>query len=95
MSVNSRTFCIVWFYMNSPSLLLYLGERDTKISIWNKYFISQRYHNYKLIIGYQCRQEMGKIPIFTDSEWFKTPKLDSALKVYQDKEFYQLRFQVC
>ena len=35
------------------------------------------------------------IPIFTASEWFRTPKLDSALKVYQDKEFYQLRFQVC
>jgi len=38
---------------------------------------------------------MGKIPNFTDSEQFKTPKTDCALKVYQDKEFYQLGFQVC
>jgi len=29
---------------------------------------------------------MGKIPNFTDSEQFKTPKTDCALKVYQDKE---------
>ena len=32
---------------------------------------------------------MGKIPNFTDSEWMKTPKMDCALTVYQDKEFYQ------
>ena len=50
--------------------------------------------NYKLIIECQCRQEMGKIPNFTDSERFKTTKTDSALKVYQGKEFYQLGFQV-
>ena len=40
-------------------------------------------------------QEMGKIPNFTDSERMKTPKTDCALKVYKDKEFYQLGFQVC
>ena len=28
--------------------------------------------NYKLIIGWQCRQEMGKIPNFTDRERFET-----------------------
>ena len=41
------------------------------------------------------RQEMGKIPNFTDSEQFNTPKMDCVLKFYQDKEFYQLGFQVC
>ena len=45
---------------------------------------------YKLIIGCQCRQEMGKIPNFTDSERFKTPKTDFLLKCYKDKEVYQL-----
>ena len=30
----------------------------------------------------------------TDSERFKTPKMDCALKFNQDKEFYQLGFQV-
>ena len=29
------------------------------------------------------------------SEWLKTPKMDCVLKVYEDKEFYQLGFQVC
>ena len=38
---------------------------------------------------------MGKIPNFTDSERFKTPKTDCLLKFYKDKEFYQLGFQVC
>ena len=51
--------------------------------------------NYKLTIGWQCQQEMGKIPNFTDSEWLKTPKTDCVLKVYKDKEFYQLGLQVC
>ena len=37
---------------------------------------------------------MGKIPNFTDSERLKTPKTDCVLKVYEDKEFYQLGFQV-
>ena len=32
---------------------------------------------------------MGKIPDFTDSEPFKTPKTDCLLNVYKDKEFYQ------
>ena len=41
------------------------------------------------------RQEMGKIPNFTDSERFETPKTDCMLKFYKDKEFYQLGFQVC
>ena len=45
-------------------------------------------------IGCQCRQEM-KIPNFTDSERFETPKTDCMLKFYKDKEFYQLGFQVC
>ena len=36
-----------------------------------------------------------KITNFTDSERFKTPKTNCALKVYKDKEFYQLGFQVC
>ena len=30
-----------------------------------------------------------------DSEQLKTPKTDCALKVYKDKELYQLGFQVC
>ena len=34
-------------------------------------------------------------PNFTDSERLKTPKMDCALKVYKDKEFYLLGFQVC
>ena len=51
--------------------------------------------NYKLNIGCQCRQEMGKIPNFTDSEWFETPKMDCVLNFYKDKEFYLLGFQVC
>ena len=38
---------------------------------------------------------MGKIPNFTDNVRLKTPKMDCALKVYKDKEFYQLEFQVC
>ena len=38
---------------------------------------------------------MGKIPNFTDSEWMKSPKTDCVLKVYKDKEFYHLGFQVC
>jgi len=50
---------------------------------------------YKLIIGWQCRQEMVEIPSFTDSEWLKTPKTDCVLKVYKDKEFYQFGLQVC
>ena len=50
--------------------------------------------NYKLIIGCQCRQEMGEISNFTDSERFKTFKMDCLLKVYNEKEFYQLEFQV-
>ena len=33
---------------------------------------------------------MGKIPKFTNSEQLKTPKMDCVLKVYKDKEFYQL-----
>ena len=33
---------------------------------------------------------MGKIPNFTDSEQFKTPKTDCLLKVYKDKEFISL-----
>ena len=36
----------------------------------------------------RLKTEMGKISNFTDSKWFKTPKMDCALKVYQDKEFY-------
>ena len=32
---------------------------------------------------------------FMDSEQLKTPKTDRALKVPQDKEVYQLGFQVC
>ena len=51
--------------------------------------------NYKQIIGCQCRQETGKIPNFTDSERFRTPKTDILLKFYGDNEFYQLGFQVC
>ena len=51
--------------------------------------------NYKLIIGCQCRQEMGKIPNFTDSERFETHNTDCMLKFYKDKEFCQLGFQVC
>ena len=51
--------------------------------------------NYKLTIGWQCQQEMGEIPNFTDSEWLKTPKTVCVLKVYKDKEFYQLGLQVC
>ena len=35
-----------------------------------------------------------KIANFTDSERMKTPRTDCALKVYKDKEFYQLGFQV-
>ena len=35
---------------------------------------------YKSTIGCQCRQEMGEIPNFTDSERFKTPKTDFLLK---------------
>ena len=42
---------------------------------------------YKLIIGCQCRQEMGN---FTDSEQLKIPKTDCALKVYKDKELCSL-----
>ena len=42
-----------------------------------------------------CRQEVGKIPNFTDSERLKTPKTDCVLKVHKDKEFYQIGFQVC
>ena len=38
--------------------------------------------------------ENGKIPNFTESERFKTPKTDCVLKVYKDKDFYQLGFQV-
>ena len=41
------------------------------------------------------RQEMGKIPKFTDCEQLKTPKTDCVLKVYKDKELYQLGLQVC
>ena len=37
--------------------------------------------NYKLIIGCQCRQEMGKIPNFTDCERLKTPKTDCLLNI--------------
>ena len=31
---------------------------------------------------------MGKIPNFTNSERFETPKPDYVLKFYKDKEFY-------
>ena len=30
-----------------------------------------------------------------DSEQLRTPKMDCVLKVYKDKEFYQLGLQVC
>ena len=40
-------------------------------------------------------QHSTKLPNFTDRERMKTPKTDCALKVYKDKEFYQLGFQVC
>ena len=33
--------------------------------------------------------------LLTDSERLKTPKADCALKVYKDKQFYQLGLQVC
>ena len=36
------------------------------------------YLNYKLIIGCQYRQEMGKIPNFTDSERMKTPRISAV-----------------
>ena len=36
----------------------------------------------------------GENPQFTDSERLKTPKTDFLLKFYNDKEFYQLGFQV-
>ena len=32
---------------------------------------------------------------FTDSEQMKTPKTDCLLQIQQDKEVYQLGFQVC
>ena len=35
---------------------------------------------------------MGEIPNFIDSEQLRT---DCVLKVYNDKQFYQLGFQVC
>ena len=38
---------------------------------------------------------MGKIPNFMASEQLKTPKMDCALIVYKDKEFYHFGFQVC
>ena len=38
---------------------------------------------------------MGKIPNFTERERFVTPKTDCALIFQQDKEVYQLGFQVC
>ena len=41
--------------------------------------------NYKLIIEWQWRQEVGKILNFTNNEQLKTPKTDCALKVYKDK----------
>ena len=37
----------------------------------------------------------GENPNFMDSEWFETPKTDCMLKFYEDKESYQLGFQVC
>ena len=37
----------------------------------------------------------GENPHFTDSEWFETPKTDCMLKLYKNKELYQLGFQVC
>ena len=37
--------------------------------------------NYKLILT-----GMGKIPNYTDSEQFKTPKTDCLLKVYKDNK---------
>ena len=37
---------------------------------------------------------MGKIPNFADSGRLNTPKTDCVLKVYKDKEFYQLGLQV-
>ena len=33
---------------------------------------------------------MGKIPNFTESEQFETPKADCVIKFYKHKEFYQL-----
>ena len=37
--------------------------------------------NYKRIIGCQCQQEAGKIPRYTDSEQWMTPKTDYLLTV--------------
>ena len=39
--------------------------------------------------------ENGKIPNFTEHERFVTPKTDCALVFQQDKDVYQLGFQVC
>ena len=38
---------------------------------------------------------MGKILNFTEREQFVTPKTDYTLIFQQDKEVYQLGFQVC
>ena len=51
--------------------------------------------NYKLIIGWQCRQEMGKIPKYTDSEQLMTPKTDYLLSDYEGEESISMDFQVC
>ena len=49
--------------------------------------------NYKLIIGWQCRQEMGKIPKYTDSERLMTAKTDYLLT--EGEESTSMDFQVC
>ena len=51
MPVTSRTFCTVWFCINSLAYLY--QEREN--SIWNEYFINQRYHNVSCIVDTQCR----------------------------------------
>ena len=46
----------------------------------------------ELCLDANANGKWGKIPTFTDSELLKTPNRDCALKVYEDKEFYQLGF---
>ena len=86
---HSTELLFVCFFLSRSKLIFKVPT--TTWGVPPDYILTNLFINC-MIIGCQCRQEM---PNFTDSKWLKTPKTDRALKVPQEKEVYQLAFQVC
>ena len=64
-----------------------------RVSKVQSIFASSQLKTYSIISKIRDRSGVtgnGEIPNFMDGERLKTPKTDCVLKVYKDKEFYQL-----